>query len=207
MNELFPARQMEECAGQAILPVETGEIAWPPLPPPVIPQPKPVDVLPRADVAIARRSSPNRAAGILLHRVLERWDGASDAAPLIASLAIEQGASERAIELVRKRLTQVGQSDVFRRIVAAETIGREMPVAFIDETGTLIERRIDRLIRENGTDTVVDYKSGEPGETRVARDRGQVGQYCKVVAEMTGRPCRGLLWYIDAENDTAIDVI
>ena len=90
--------------------------------------------------------------------------------------------------------------------MSAETIGREMPIAFIDDSGALLERRIDRLIRENGTDTVVDYKSGEPSEARLQRDREQVALYCGVIAQMTGHQCRGLLWYIDAENDTAIDV-
>jgi len=173
-----------------------------------VPQPEEiVSELPRDEIAIARRGSANRAAGILLHRVLERWDGSSDVAPLIASLAIEQGANDRAIDLVQQRIAQVAKSEVFRRIAAAETIGREMPVAFIDDCGTLVERRIDRLIRENGGDTVIDYKSGEPGDKRVERDREQVAVYCRRVAEMTGRPCRGLLWYIDAETDVAIDVI
>src|SRR5207245_6006203 len=130
----------------------------------------------------------------------------SDLAPLIAALAIEQAADERAVDLVKRRLAQVATSSVFRKIFAAQTIGREMPIAFIDNSGALVERRIDRLIRDNGIDTVIDYKSGEPAETRLARDREQVALYCRVVAQMTGRPCRGLLWYIDAENDVAVDV-
>jgi hypothetical protein len=44
-------------------------------------------------------------------------------------------------------------------------------------------------------------------ERRVERDRQQVALYCRLVSQMTGRACRGLLWYIDAENDTAIDVL
>ncbi len=177
------------------------------LAPCVVPQPELITpLLPRAEIAIARRGSANRSAGILLHRVLERWDGLSDVSPLIAALAIEQAADGRAADLVRRRVARVASSATFRRIASAETIGREMPIAFLDETGALVERRLDRLIRENGTDTVVDYKSGEPAETRLARDREQVALYCRVVAQMTGRPCRGLLWYIDAENDVAIDV-
>lgn len=163
-------------------------------------------VLSRAEIKIARAGSANRVAGILLHRVLERWDGVSDAAPLLGELAIEQAADERATDLVRRRLAQISASAVYRRIFGVETIGCEMPIAFIDDDGALVERRIDRLIREDGTDTVIDYKSGEPAESRLARDREQVALYCRVVAQMTGRPCRGLLWYIDAENDVAIDV-
>ncbi|PYQ50454.1 MAG: hypothetical protein DMF59_10740 [Acidobacteria bacterium] len=171
-----------------------------------IPKPEPPSLLPRADVAIARNAIANRGAGILLHRVLERWDGASDVAPLLAKLAVEAAADERAIDLVRRRLRVVSSSAVFRRITNAETIGREMPIAFFDNSGAIVQKRIDRLIREGDADTVIDYKSGEPSESRLVRDREQVGLYCQVIAKMTGRSCSGILWYIDAENDVAVDV-
>ena len=208
VKEIFGEIHFEQqSGGQTILSVQTGTIACPPLAPCVVPQPAEITpILPRDEIAIARRGSANRAAGILLHRVLERWDGTSDVSLLLAALAIEQAADKRAVDLVRRRITQVTGSNIFRRIMSAETIGREMPIAFIDDSGALLARRIDRLIRENGTDTVVDYKSGEPSEARLQRDREQVALYCGVIAQMTGRQCRGLLWYIDAENDTAIDV-
>ncbi len=177
------------------------------LAPCIVPQPEEiVERLPRADITIARAAAPNRGAGILLHRILERWDGIADVAPLVAALAVEQAADDRSIELVRHRLARVKNSEVFRRISTAETIGREMPIAYFDESGALVEKRIDRLIREEDVDTVIDYKSGEPTETRLQSDRQQVALYCRLVAQMTGRPCRGLLWYIDAANDVAVDV-
>jgi ATP-dependent exoDNAse (exonuclease V) beta subunit len=171
-----------------------------------ISQPEPPPLLPRGDVAIAKNAMANRGAGILLHRVLERWDGTSHAAPLLAALAVEQAADEHAIDLVRQRLAIVRDSAVFQRIAKAETIGREMPIAFVDDSGAVVQKRIDRLIREGEADAVIDYKSGKPSESRVERDREQVSLYCRVVAKMTGRPCGGILWYIDAENDVAIDV-
>jgi ATP-dependent helicase/nuclease subunit A len=182
------------------------QLAEGPIVPCIVPQPEPIALPSRAEVKMARAAAANRAAGILLHRVLERWDGTSEVASLLAALAVEQAADSRSIELVRRRLTTVAASPVFRRIVSAETIGREMPIAFLDESGALVQKRIDRLIRENGTDTVIDYKSGAPSDARFDSDREQVGVYCRAVAQMTGRPCRGLLWYIDAENDTAVDV-
>ncbi|HJT17904.1 MAG TPA: 3'-5' exonuclease, partial [Thermoanaerobaculia bacterium] len=207
INELFPNREVQKSGGQAILPVREDKTVCPPLAPCVIPTPEPiVEKLSLAEIKIARAGMANRAAGILLHRVLERWDGNSDVAPLVAALAIEQASDDRAVDLVRRRIAQIASSQTLRRILAAETIGREMPVAFIDETGTLVERRIDRLIRENGSDIVIDYKSGAPGEARIARDREQVALYCRLVGQMTGRPCAGLLWYIDVENDHAIMV-
>ncbi len=165
-----------------------------------------VTKLSRAEIAIGRASALNRAAGIVLHRVLERWDWQSDVEPLVRAIAIEQAADEETLSLVRRRLATAGSSEMFRRIASAETIGREMPISFLDENGTLVEKRIDRLIREDGTDTVIDYKSGEAAAERLEGDRQQVGVYCRAVERLTGRPCRGALWYIDAENDVTIDV-
>jgi ATP-dependent exoDNAse (exonuclease V) beta subunit len=162
--------------------------------------------LSRPEIAIARASAPNRAAGILLHRVLERWDGQSDVEPLLAAMVVEQAADDDTAGLVRRRMATVSRSEMFRRMARAETLGREMPISFLDQNGALVERRIDRLIAEEGRHTVIDYKSGAPSEERLLRDREQVALYCRAVERLTGDSCQGVLWYIDAENDVAIDV-
>jgi ATP-dependent helicase/nuclease subunit A len=173
-----------------------------PLAPCVIPQPEPIVAeLSRAEVAIARAGAPNRAAGIVLHRVLERWDWSSEVEPLLRAIATEQAADDETVALVRRRLATAGGSEMFRRIARAETIGREMPISFVDENGALVQKRIDRLIREDGVNTVIDYKSGAPSEERLLRDREQVALYCRAVERLLGGPCRGVLWYIDTEND------
>jgi ATP-dependent exoDNAse (exonuclease V) beta subunit len=92
----------------------------------------------------------------------------------------------------------------YQRIATAETLGREMPIRFL-ENGITVERRIDRLIRENGRDLVIDYKSGTPEATRVAKDREQVTRYANAISAMTGRECGALLWYIDLESDAVVD--
>jgi ATP-dependent helicase/nuclease subunit A len=171
------------------------------------PLPETPELLPRADAAIAKNALANRGAGILLHRVLERWDGTSDIAPLLDALSVELAADPRAIELVRRRLAVVSASAVFGRIAKAETIGREMPIAFLDDAGAIAQKRIDRLIREADADTVIDYKSGAPDPSRLERDQEQVRGYARAIAKMTGRQCQGLLWYIDTENDVAVDVM
>ena len=53
-----------------------------------------------------------------------------------------------------------------------------------------------RLIREDGRDIVVDYKSGSPKES----DRAQVAAYCAAISAITGTPCSGLLWYIEEDQ-------
>jgi len=37
-------------------------------------------------------------------------------------------------------------------------------------------------------------------------DREQVAQYCQAMSAITGKPCNGLLWYIDVDVDEAIEV-
>jgi len=157
------------------------------------------------EVAQRRAGSRNRAAGILLHRVLELWDGREETEALLRRLAIEAGADNDALARVRKRLATIARSPMLQRIARAETIGREVPVHFV-EKGTLVERRIDRLIREEGRDVVIDYKSGTPDPNRVARDREQVERYCAAISAMTGRECGGVLWYVDLEFDVVVDL-
>ncbi len=163
----------------------------------VVPTPAPVaDIRTAAEIAIARARSRNRARGIAVHRVLERWDGIAPLEPLVAAIAREQDVDEKALHA---HVASLRTSKVFQRIAAAETLGREVPIRFLAE-GQPVERRIDRWIREDGVDVVVDYKSGDP----VDRDREQVQAYCQALAKITGRPARGLLWYI--ESDRAIEL-
>jgi len=150
-----------------------------------------------AAIAMSRKGSRNRIGGILLHRVLERWDGDSPIEPIINSLASELGANTETIARVRQRLGVVARSETMLRIRNAQTIGRELVVNFGDS-----EQRIDRLIRESDRDVVIDYKSGTPRE----KDRDQVRRYCEAIAQITGRDCAGLLWYIDLESDQAFEV-
>jgi len=142
-----------------------------------------------------------RTAGILLHRVLERWDGAAPVEPLLNALSGEIGANAQTIARVRQRLGVVARSQTMLRIARAETLGRELTVLAASE-----EKRIDRLIRENGKEIVVDYKSGKPDRARREKDEKQVRRYCDAIAQMTGRECSGLLWYIDLESDETIEV-
>lgn len=158
-------------------------------------------ILPRGDVLTRRASAQKRAAGILLHRILEIWDGRAPVEPLLKSLTAEQGVDAATAALVRKRLAVLARSETFVRLTNAELLGREVPL--LTPNG---ERRIDRLVREGDNDLVIDYKSGQPSEERIERDRVQVANYCAAMAGITGRTCKGLVWYIDVDVDRAIEV-
>ncbi|HEY0156377.1 MAG TPA: UvrD-helicase domain-containing protein [Thermoanaerobaculia bacterium] len=168
--------------------------------------PEPVaELLSPAAVAATRAGAKNRAAGTLLHRVLELWDGRADTEPLLRQLAAEAAADADAVSRVRKRLAVIARSPFLQRIANAETIGRELPVRFVED-GILVERRIDRLVREPDGDLVIDYKSGAPQEERVERDREQVARYCRAISAITGRPCAGALWYVGLDGDVVVGV-
>jgi ATP-dependent helicase/nuclease subunit A len=154
----------------------------------------------------ARIRGSHRAAGILLHRVLERWDGTSPVEPLLRALASEAAADDETVSKVRQRLHVVARSPAFARIAAAETIAREMPVHIAAEDGTAVTARIDRLIREGGRELVIDYKSGAPDPKRLDSDRAQVARYCLAISRITGRECGGMLWYVDVDQDEVVEV-
>ena len=151
-----------------------------------------------------RPSLKARAAGTLLHRFLERWDGIAPSDAFLATLAGEHGCDNDTHMLVKRRIATLSSSETYKRVSSAEIVGRELPIAFLDENGGLVERRIDRLIRIDGRDVVVDYKSGEIDEARLERDRKQVEEYCGAVARITGRACGGWIWYVD--SDRLVDV-
>jgi ATP-dependent exoDNAse (exonuclease V) beta subunit len=164
-----------------------------------------VETLTAGEIAAFRAGSRNKATGILLHRVLELWDGRSDVNPLLEQLAVEAAADADAVTRVRKRLATIARSETLQRIARAETLGREMPIRFLED-GLLVERRIDRLIRENGRHVVIDYKSGSADPARVAKDKLQIARYQTAITSITGHPCNGLLWYVDLESDVVVEV-
>ncbi|HWW60331.1 MAG TPA: UvrD-helicase domain-containing protein [Thermoanaerobaculia bacterium] len=161
--------------------------------------PPPFATLSRGDAAKSRAAGRNRAAGILLHRVLERWDARGDVEPLLRAVAIEAAADNETIARVRQRLATIARSPMLQRIAAAEIVGREFPIRIGG-----IEKRIDLLVRESDRDLVIDYKSGAPDEVRLERDRAQVAEYSRAVTSITGRPCEAALWYVD---DDVVEVL
>ncbi|HVT44889.1 MAG TPA: UvrD-helicase domain-containing protein [Thermoanaerobaculia bacterium] len=152
-----------------------------------------------------RAAARNRLSGTLLHRLLEVWDGESDPAALLETLAGEVGASPRDLERASRRVESLRSSSLLERLRRAETVGRELVIHYADEGGRLVEGRIDRLLREDGSWLVVDYKSGRRDAVRGAEDDEQVRAYCRAISSMTGGgKCRGVLWYL--ESDEGIEV-
>jgi ATP-dependent helicase/nuclease subunit A len=161
------------------------------------------ETLTAGEIAARRAGSRNRAAGILLHRVLELWDGRSEIGPLVGQAAAEAAAEAPVVSRVRRRLEAMARSETMQRIARAETVGRELPIRFAED-GALVERRIDRLIRLDGRLIVIDYKSGAADPQRVQKDQLQVTRYASAITTMTGEPCEWWLWYVDLEGERVV---
>ncbi|MHB0970861.1 MAG: UvrD-helicase domain-containing protein [Thermoanaerobaculia bacterium] len=163
--------------------------------------------LSRAEVRRAMAAEGNRAAGILLHRVLEIWDlEPKTLQRAIAAAVAELGSDLADVVRVRRRLMRLDESPVLARVRAARCAGRELSIYVPGLDGSIAEKRIDRLVAENGGYLVVDYKSGSSTEERTEKDRAQVEAYCEAIARISGSTCRGLLWYIDDDEDRWIEV-
>lgn len=152
-----------------------------------------------------RAALRKRGAGILLHRFLEVWDGRSDTRELLTQLARESGANAETRSEAERRVNRILASEARKLIESASTIGREIAIYYRDDEGRAVEGRIDRLLQEGDAYIVVDYKSGKADPERLTGDREQVRRYCDAVSRMSGSSCRGVLWYIDADQDVLID--
>ncbi|MEO8217640.1 MAG: UvrD-helicase domain-containing protein [Acidobacteriota bacterium] len=166
----------------------------------------PVPLTP-AKTAARRQAARNKSGGILLHRLLEIWDGRQTSlAPLLEKLSIEQQVDSATKARVRQRAVTLSGTPFFKTLMTAQTVGREFPVFFATEQGDMLTGRIDRLLLVGDRYVVVDYKSGRSDPGRLERDREQVRRYCAAVSKITSKPCEGVLWYVDDERDEVVKV-
>jgi ATP-dependent exoDNAse (exonuclease V) beta subunit len=87
--------------------------------------------------------------------------------------------------------------DLLVRARAAEARGacrRETPVTVLLPEGTLVEGVVDLAFEEQGTWTVVDYKTDrELATDDIERYRRQVAIYMHAIATATGQPASGVI--------------
>jgi ATP-dependent helicase/nuclease subunit A len=72
-------------------------------------------------------------------------------------------------------------------------VRRETPVAILDDDGVLVEGVVDLAFEEDGTWTVVDFKTDEPEGDVLEVYRRQVALYARAVGRATGRPAEGVV--------------
>jgi ATP-dependent helicase/nuclease subunit A len=158
--------------------------------------------------ATARTRNLGRAAGIVVHRLLELWRGEQRETTL-ASLAQLSRATADAERMDREELERETRSIVeafldsrlATRLSGAEVLGRELPMLLRRETGQVLRGSIDLLYRDAKGDIVVaDYKTDrETGEDRLRDLYGeQLAAYAESVrrALELGKPPRTEIWSV-----------
>jgi ATP-dependent helicase/nuclease subunit A len=167
-----------------------------PAPPSGAPLP---DVI-RVDSAAARPSG--RRFGTLVHTLLASapFDAARSA---IAELAVSHGrvlaASPQEIDAAVERVVVAFAHPLIARARAAWAAGRcrrEVPVAWRSPENSLIEGVVDLAFEESSGWTVIDFKTDESAELKIAAHRRQIDLYTAAIREATGKPVSGVLLYL-----------
>jgi ATP-dependent helicase/nuclease subunit A len=161
-----------------------------------------------ADVAVVTvdrtRDEPRPGGvmfGVLVHAVLAQVPLDAVGAELLTALAAVEGravgATPDEVAAAAAASARVLGHDLLMRARSAAARGacrRETPVTLSLADGSMVEGVVDLAFEENGTWTVIDYKTDRElaaaGEDRYRR---QVAFYASAVAQATGQPAVGVL--------------
>lgn len=135
-----------------------------------------------------------RLTGVVVHRLLEQWDFSRDPSGLsvLVGPAVQSTLgpdelvhAEAVAGSVMELLASFSQSDLYRRLAAAEMLGREVPLLMPWGEGQVMEGVIDVIYRLDGTVWVADYKTdaiaAEQAVARAERYRTQAEVYKEAV--------------------------
>jgi ATP-dependent helicase/nuclease subunit A len=138
--------------------------------------------------------------GLLVHELLSRAPFDANADTLAGLAEVQARLLGLSIDEAREAVTAAGRAmahDLWRRARAAAARGacrRETPATITLPDGTLVEGVVDLAFEEEGSWTVVDYKSDRQiaadGEDRYRR---QVALYASAIERATGRPATAIL--------------
>jgi ATP-dependent helicase/nuclease subunit A len=156
--------------------------------------------------AVAREES--RAVGVVLHRLLERWDGREDDAvrsglrEVSRAVALEAGVDpariyKRAGEILERFLA----SDLRRTLAEIEILGQEIPLHSLRDEGGAYRGTIDLVYRDNdGRIVIADYKTDTEENEQTLRER--YARQLEIYADATRRalaldhPPQTELWHL-----------
>src|SRR5206468_7075701 len=131
--------------------------------------------------------------GILVHAVLASVDLDADR-PGVQALAELHGrllgAGEEEVTATVDAAVRALAHPLLRRAARAGRCRREAPVTARLEDGSLMEGIVDAAFLEDGTWTVVDFKTDADVAGRLDEYRGQVALYAWAIAQATGLPAR-----------------
>ncbi|MDX1388179.1 MAG: 3'-5' exonuclease, partial [Acidobacteriota bacterium] len=149
-----------------------------------------------------------RAVGVVLHRLLENWDGGDDdtlrsnVVRVAREVAGAAGLDPAAVEVETGEILDgfLG-SELGKRLREIEVLGRETPMALSTEDGRCYRGTIDLIYRDaDGEIVVADYKTDLEKDPSVLRERygGQLAIYAEAVrrALHLGAPPKTELWHL-----------
>lgn len=124
--------------------------------------------VPLHPVPSGRDSEVGRLVGLLAHRILERWDFASDptgfgnhieAAVQTAVVENQQDLVSTVTESLRELFVLFGRSDIYARLRTATILGREIPFIMPWGKNQVMDGVIDVMYRLDETIWIADYKT------------------------------------------------
>jgi ATP-dependent helicase/nuclease subunit A len=124
-----------------------------------------------------------RLAGVVAHRLLERWDFSQDPSGLSAEVASaiqaalgpdDQSHAPAVAESVHELLAVFGQTDIYARLRSSQILGREVPFIIPWGDRQVMEGVIDIMYRLDGELWVADYKTDAVATDQAA---GRAEQY------------------------------
>ena len=140
--------------------------------------------------SVARERAPvrqdaviGRLAGVVAHRLLERWDFSQDPSGLRAQVAPalqavlgpdDQSHTQAVAESVHELLAAFGQTDIYARLQSSQILGREVPFIMPWGDRQVMEGVIDIIYRLDGELWVADYKTDVVSTDQAA---GRAEQY------------------------------
>ncbi|MBI3357053.1 MAG: PD-(D/E)XK nuclease family protein, partial [Nitrospirae bacterium] len=130
---------------------------------------------------IRQDPTTGRLAGIVAHRILERWDFAQDPSGLLAQITSavqttlgpeDQPHAVGVTESLNDLLATFGRSEIYTRLRSATILGREVPFLMPWGDHQIMEGVIDLLYRLGDAVWIADYKT-DMVTSELAADRAE----------------------------------
>jgi ATP-dependent helicase/nuclease subunit A len=122
----------------------------------------------RETTPVRQDAAIGRLAGVVAHRLLERWDFSQNPSRLCAQVGLavqailgpdDQPHAGAVAESVSELLATFVRSDAYARLRSSQILGREVPFIMPWEDGQVMEGVIDLIYRLDGELWVADYKT------------------------------------------------
>ncbi|MBI5673798.1 MAG: UvrD-helicase domain-containing protein [Nitrospirae bacterium] len=148
---------------------------------------------------VRQDAAVGRLAGVVTHRLLERWDFSQDPSGLCAQVVVavqaalgpdDQPHAGAVAESVTDLLATFGRSEAYGRLRLSQIIGREVPFIMPWDDRQVMEGVIDLIYRLDGELWVADYKtdaiSADQAAARAEQYRTQSEVYKSAIRQSLG---------------------